>query len=287
MKIHFDPSVDMSGRVCLVTGATSGHGEGVALGLARMGAEVVLHGRSEARCRAVQDRIERATGRRADYVLCDLTRRDEIRRLAADWLRSRRPLHVLVNNAGLVSRFRQTTVDGTELTWAVNYQAQYLLTLLLLERLSSSCPARVVNVSSDMHRFYRIDFDDLDVSRRYDFMKAYGRSKLAIVYFTVELARRLSASRVTVNALDPGPVASRIADRESGLVARVASRLIASTFPTPERAAKTALALASSPLVERVTGGYFRFSRQRHPAVREGEAERLWNLTAATLGVDC
>jgi NAD(P)-dependent dehydrogenase (short-subunit alcohol dehydrogenase family) len=284
MKIAFDASIDMAGRVCLVTGATSGHGEGVAVGLARMGAEVVLHGRSEERCRAAQERIERATGRRPDYVVCDLSRRDQIRQLADAWLASERPLHVLVNNAGLVSRFRQTTADGVELTWAVNYQAQYLLTLSMLDRLRAS-QARVVNVSSDMHRFYRLDFDDLATRRRYDFMRAYGRSKLAIVYFTIELARRLASDGVTVNALDPGPVASRIADRESGVVARVASRLIAATFPVPERAARTALALATSPALSEVSGGYFRFSQRRPPSVRDGEGARLWNVTAAELGL--
>ncbi len=286
MRIVDDSSVDLAGRVCLVTGATSGHGAGVALGLARRGADVVLHGRSEERCRAVQERIERATGRRPDYVLCDLSRRDEIRRLADAWLATERPLHVLVNNAGLVSRFRQTTADGTELTWAVNYQAQYLLTLLLLDRLRASRPARVVNVSSDMHRFYRLDFDDLGVQRRYNFMKAYGRSKLAIVYFTLELARKLTTSGVTVNALDPGPVASRIADRERGLVAQLASRLVAATFPAPERAAATALALASAPALTEVSGGYFRFCRRRNPSVRAGDAARLWHVTAADLGVE-
>src|SRR5215510_3776143 len=174
-------SSDVRGRVCLVTGATSGHGRAVAMGLARLGADVVLLGRSAERCRRVQAEIAaRAGGKAPAVLLCDLASRREIERAATEYFDSGRPLHVLVNNAGLVSLARRESADGVELTFAVNYLAMFQLTLLLLPRLLEGAPARIVNVSSDTHRIARLDLDDLEL-RSYGWMRAYGRWKLAIV----------------------------------------------------------------------------------------------------------
>ncbi|MGI9591661.1 MAG: SDR family NAD(P)-dependent oxidoreductase [Myxococcota bacterium] len=140
---------DMTGRVCLVTGASDGHGRAVAEALARAGADVVLHGRSPRKCEAAQREIADATGRKPDLLLCDLASRQEVDRAADAYLASGRPLHVLVNNAGLVNLHRQVNGEGLEQTFAVNYLAMFQLTLRLLERLKESVPARVVNISSD------------------------------------------------------------------------------------------------------------------------------------------
>ncbi|MCH6587949.1 MAG: SDR family NAD(P)-dependent oxidoreductase, partial [Proteobacteria bacterium] len=232
---------NLEGRVCMVTGATSGHGRAVATGLARQGAHVVLLGRNPEKCRAVQREIAAENGGKApDIVLCDLSSRSEIDRAASEYLASGRPLHVLVNNAGLVNLKRRETGDGVEMVFAVNYLAYFQLALRLLPRLRDSAPARIVNVSSDTHKIAKLDLDDLELCRRYSWLRSYGRSKLAIVYFTLELARRLEGTGVTVNAVDPGPVASSIGDNNPGPVytllaplIRAARLLVAQTLALP------------------------------------------------------
>lgn len=277
------------GRRCLITGATSGHGRAVALALAKRHADLVVLGRDRRRCDALARTITLASGVQPEVLLCDLSSRAEIDRAADTLLADERPLHLLVNNAGLVSRHRRETVDGLELTFAVNYLACFQLTLRLLDRLRASRPARIVNVASDMHRVASLDPDDLQYRRRYSALGAYGRSKLALVYFTVELARRLAGTGVTVNAVDPGPVASRIAADNPGLLPRVASALIQQAFPSPERAAKTAVWLASAAELTGATGGYYKFGTKRTPRLdpkRPHLGAELWRRSAELLGVD-
>ncbi len=279
---------DMSGRVCLVTGASDGHGRAVARGLARRGAALVLLGRSPAKCEKVQAEIAAESGKRPEILLCDLASREQVDRAAAEHLASGRPLHVLVNNAGLVSQTRQENAEGIELTFAVNYLAMFQLTLRLLPRLLESAPARIVNVSSDTYRIASLDFDDLQMRRGYSFMRAYGRSKLAIVYFTLELAQRLAGRPLTVNAVDPGPVASNIGANNPGLAYRLAAPVIKRLFPSPERAARTALMLAGDPALEGETGGYYRSGRRRpRPLDFDPEtSRRLWRASAELTGAD-
>jgi NAD(P)-dependent dehydrogenase (short-subunit alcohol dehydrogenase family) len=273
---------DMAGRVCLVTGATDGHGRAIARALAKRGADVVLLGRNPEKCRRVQAEIAAENGgRMPELLLCDLASRREIGRAACELLSGGRPLHVLVNNAGLVSRARQENEEGVELTFAVNYLAIFQLTLCLLPRLLESAPARIVNVSSDTYRIASLDFDDLQLRRGYSFLRAYGRSKLAILYFTLELARRIEGRGVVVNAVDPGPVASNIGANNPGLAYRLAAPLIRHLFPSPDRAARTALLLATDPRLATANGGYYRSGRRRErPLDFEPEtSKRLWRLS--------
>jgi len=279
----------MTGRVCLVTGASDGHGRAVARALARQGADLVLLGRNPEKCRRVQAEIAAESGGKSpEILLCDLASREAIDRAAAEYLAGGRPLHVLVNNAGLVSQQRRENAEGIELTLAVNYLAMFQLTLRLLPRLQGSAPARIVNVSSDTYRMASLDFADLQLERGYSFMRAYARSKLAIVVFTQELARRLGAQGVTVNAVDPGPVASNIGANNEGLAYRIASPIIRRLFPTPERAARTALMLAMDPALEGATGGYYRSLRRRErlPAFEAEIRDRLWRISAELTRVD-
>lgn len=276
----------LAGRVCLVTGATSGHGRAVAQALALRGAELVILGRSPERCARVREELAAASGRAPGVVLCDLASRREIDRTAEELLRAGRPLHALVNNAGLVSLARRESVDGVELTLAVNYLAMFQLTLRLLPLLRAGAPARIVNVSSDTHRIARLDLDDLELRQRYGMLRAYGRSKLAIVLFTRELARRLVGSGVSCNAVDPGPVASGIGSDNPGLAYRLVGPLIRALFPSPERAARLAVELVASPALEGRSGEYWRLGRPRSPSVK-GEAElapRLWERSEALTG---
>lgn len=285
-------SYRMDGRVCLVTGATSGHGAAVARALTGLGAEVVIHGRSPVRCEALAAQIAREAGTRPRTLLCDLSALDQVRRGAAELLDGGAPLHVLVNNAGLVNLRRRETADGFEQTIGVNYLAHFLLTRLLLPRLSRSAgamPSRIVNVSSDMHRLVRLRLDDLHWRQgRYDLLSSYARSKLAQVYFTRELARRVDPGRVTVNALDPGPVESRIGQNHGGLAPRALSVVMRACFPSAQRAARMAVQLAADPELERVTGRYFRFGRERRPSVSPDPTlgARLWELSSLLVGLE-
>lgn len=283
------PAADMRGKTCLITGATDGHGRACAEALARMGAKVVLHGRNPDKLAAVQSKIEADTGSRPDSLLCDLADRRATEGACAEFMARKQPLHLLLNNAGLVRRHREFTRDGLEMTFAVNYLAMFQLTLALLPRLLESSPARIVNVASDAHRIVKLPLDDLEGRRFYNFMIAYSRSKLAILYFTTELARRLETSGVTANALDPGPVASGIANDAQGAIARLASVLIKRWFPAPERAARTALHLCSSQEVSGENGAYYRFMRREQPRFDGRDAhkgEKLWAISAAMTGVD-
>lgn len=280
----------MDGKVCLVTGATSGHGLAVARALARRGAELIVHGRNEARVRQVRDEVAAETGREPAGLLCDLSSRADIDRAASEQLATGRPLHLLVANAGAVFLRRTETVDGVEATFGVNYLATFQLTLRLLPRLLESAPARIVVVASDAHRVARLDLDDLQTRRRFGMMKAYGRSKLALIYFTRELARRLRGTAVTVNAVDPGPVRSAIGQNNPGLAADLTRLMMDRFFPPAEEAAETALRLATSPELEGVSGGYYRFVDRREPSLDRrdpaGLGLRLWQESARLTGVD-
>src|SRR5438874_5302998 len=185
-------NISMQGKICLVTGATSGIGKATALGLAQMGATVVMVGRDREKGEAVQREIKTKSGNEAvDLLLADLSSQESIRQLAENFLERYTKLHVLINNAGMVSLRRRETVDGLEMTFAVNQLAPFLLTNLLLDVLKASAPARIVNVSSDAHEAGYIRIDDLQSEKQYRFMRPYGQSKLAVVLFTYELARRL------------------------------------------------------------------------------------------------
>jgi len=280
---------DLDGRVCLVTGASDGHGRAVARALARRGADLVLLGRNPEKCGRVQQELaELCSGKRPELLLCDLASREAIDRACDDFLASGRPLHVLINNAGLVSQTRQENAEGIETTFAVNYLAMFQLTLRLLPRLRENAPARIVNVSSDTYRIATLDFDDLEFERGYSFMRAYARSKLAIVYFTLALARRLEGSGVTVNAVDPGPVASNIGANNPGLAYRIAGPLIRALFPGPDRACRTAVMLAADPALATATGGYYRSLKRRDQplAFDPATSDRLWRLSVERTRVD-
>ena len=278
----------MKGRNCLITGATSGIGLEAAVGIARTGARLFLVARDRGRGeRAATDVRSRSGNAAVEVLLADLASQAEIRRLATEFLARGEPLHLLVNNAGVVNLRRTETVDGIETTFAVNHLGYFLLTLLLLERLKESAPARIVNVSSDAHHWGTIDFDDLGGAKRYRPMKIYGRSKLANVLFTRELARRLEGTGVTVNALHPGAVATGLG-KNNGRIARVMIGCLRPFFRTPEKGAETAVYLATSPEVEGTSGKYFFDRRERRPSREASDpaiAERLWAVSESMTGL--
>jgi NAD(P)-dependent dehydrogenase (short-subunit alcohol dehydrogenase family) len=274
--------------VCVVTGASSGIGRATARTLARAGATVALVGRDRERGEEALAALRtKSRSDAATLFLADLSSQAEIRRLAAELLERYPAIHVLVNNAGVVNLQRTLTVDGIETVFAVNHLGYFLLTHLLLDRLRSSTPARIVNVASDAHRFGRVDLDDLGSERHYRTMRVYGASKLANILFTYELARRLEGAGVTVNCLHPGAVATRLG-QNNGRVATLLTKALKPFFRTPEQGAATSIYLASSPAVEGVSGKYFVNCRERRSSRATYDTElarRLWAASARLTGI--
>ena len=261
-----------TGATILVTGATDGLGRHIALELANKGATVLLHGRSRERRESVFEEIQRQTGSGGGsrYYLADLSSLSEVRGLAEQILSKYDRLDVLVNNAGIIARERQETLDGVELTFAVNYLAHFLLTKLLLPLLKASAPARIVNVASAGQS--PVDFHDVMLKRGYGGMKAYTQSKLAQVMFTFELAERLRGTGVTVNALHPATLMDTKMVRET--FGRASS--------TVQEGTEAVLRLAASPELEGVTGRYFdgtREARASRQAYDVGARKSLWDLS--------
>ena len=272
--------VDMSGRKCVVTGASSGIGLETARGLALFGAYVVVVGRTSTRVEAAVTALE-SVARGGVFSECaDFSSLAETRALAARLLDAHPTVDVLVNNAGLWSQERQDSEDGYELTFAVNHLAPFLLTLELMPALKRGRATRVVNVSSRLHRKERaFDFDDVHQrERRYSNMRAYQQSKLANVLFTRELARRTS---LLVNAVHPGGVATDVV-RDSRLLSWGLRHFAKFWLLTPEEGARTSLHVATSPELAAVTGRYFANCAEcaPSPAARDADqAARLWELS--------
>ncbi len=283
------PAADMTGKVCLVTGATQGIGRAAALALAGMGATVAVVGRSPERTAAAVAAIRGQTGNSSvDALLADLSDQSQVRRLAHE-IHARYPrLDVLINNAGGIFAQRRETVDGLELTFALNHLAYFLLTNLLLDRLIASAPARIVNVASGAHRSPRgLSFDDLQMRRGYFSFRAYARSKLANVLFTRELARRLAGTGVTANAVHPGLIHSGFGGN-NGPIWDFMYLFINALARPPEAGADTVVYLAAAPEVEGVTGGYFHQRRPAaiSPAARDAAAaRRLWQASEQLTGL--
>ncbi|MEJ2483418.1 MAG: SDR family oxidoreductase [Gemmatimonadota bacterium] len=275
----------MRDKTVLVTGASAGIGRATAAALAGMGAHVLMASRSrergEAAVRAVTDEVPDA---RVRLLLADLSTQEGVRTLAGETLDASDRLDVLINNAGVFTRGRQTTSEGLELQFAVNHLAPFLLTALLRDRLEASAPSRIVTVSSEAHRRGRIDFDDPQGEIGYSGLRAYTQSKLANLLFTRELARRLSGTGVTANAVHPGVVATRLLFEGFGPL-----RLLAPFLKTPAQGARTTVHVASAPALERITGLYFIDGESARPSARalvDDAARRLWELSSRLTELD-
>ena len=247
---------------------------------------MLIVARNERRCKAAAQRIRDETGNAAVKSLnADLSSQMEVRRLAEEAMVQLPRLDILINNAGAMFGRRELSVDGIEMTFALNHLAYFLLTDRLLEPLRSS-GGRIVNVASEAHRNARMDFDDLQADRRYRGWNAYRQSKLANLLFTYELARRLAGSSVTVNAVHPGFVATRIGEAH-GFMPRLAWRMAAVAALRPENGAKTSVHAAMAADVAGVTGVYFVKSRPvpSSPASQDKEsARRLWRISEELTG---
>ncbi len=265
----------MTGKTVLITGATNGIGKEAARGLAKLGARVLIVGRDAQKCAQTVAELQSSTGNQAIEALrADLSAMSEVRRLA-DEVKARCPrLDVLLNNAGAYFDKRLTSADGYEMTFALNHLSYFYLTNLLLDLLKASAPARIVNVSSDAHRFARLNLINPHKPPVYSGFRIYGESKLANVVFTYELARRLEGTGVTVNAMHPGFVRTGFGKNNAGLISKLFGALQRFAL-TPEQGADTLIYLASSPEVEGVSGKYFT-KRKAVPTSRASYDQTTW-----------
>jgi NAD(P)-dependent dehydrogenase (short-subunit alcohol dehydrogenase family) len=283
-------SDELQDRVIVITGGNAGIGKEAAVGLAAKGADVVITARDAGRGAAALAEIRERSGRTDDGIAVmalDLASFASIRAFAADFLGRYDRLDVLLNNAGLVLQQRSETVEGFETTFGVNHLGHFLLTDLLLDRVRASSPARIVNVSSHAHKQARngLDFDDLQSTRRYRGFAVYSKSKLANIYFTRELARRLAGSGVTVNALHPGFVASRFGrDGDTGRLGDMAMLVTRPFAISAEQGAQTSIFLASSDDPAGISGEYWykcALSTPSRAAQDDAAASRLWTASEA------
>jgi NAD(P)-dependent dehydrogenase (short-subunit alcohol dehydrogenase family) len=278
-----DVGSTLRGKIVMVTGASSGIGKETALGLAKAGASVVMVCRNQARGIKAQNWIKQHSGNeQVELLLADFSSLAEVRQLATHFLQRYQQLHILVNNAGGIFGQHRLSVDGFEMTFAVNHLASFLLTNLLLDTLKASEPARIINVSSIAQAGGFINLDDLQATQKYRMMDAYSQSKLANVLFTYALARRLERSEVTVNCLHPGIVATNIWSQPLPAFLRPLGNISRFFGISSAKGAQTPLYLATSAQVEGVSGKYF-FECKEQPTAQISYdlvvQERLWEIS--------
>ncbi len=282
--------MDMSDKVALVTGVTSGVGTATAEAIAETGAELYMVCRNKSKGEAVLTEIKQKSGNQKLHLLVgDLGVQADIRRVADEFLATGKPLHLLINNAGVVNMHRHVTVDGIEETFAVNHLGYFLLTELLRERIVASAPARIVSVASNAHEFCKeIHFDDINYERRkYKTFEVYGHSKLANILWTKEIARQLDGHGVTANCVHPGAVRTGLGT-QNGLLGKFVTKLLGPFFRSPAKGAETSVYLATSAEVENVSGQYFYNCKQiqAKPWARDDvAAKRLWDVSRELVGL--
>jgi NAD(P)-dependent dehydrogenase (short-subunit alcohol dehydrogenase family) len=268
----------MQGKTVVITGATSGIGEAAALALAGKGARIVFIARDPDKGRAMLGRLLRANPDAAhEFVIGELSTLAGMRSAGALIGVKAPRIDVLINNAGAIFDHREVTVDGLEMTFAVNHMAYFVITELLMAHFNIE-GARIISTSSGAHAMGRLDFDDLQSEARYGAMTAYGASKMCNILFTRELARRLAASDVTANCFHPGGVATGFGSNTKGLLKTVFG-LARPIMLTPEKGADTLVWLACAPEVDHKTGGYYVRRRLTQPSAAardDAAAARLW-----------
>jgi NAD(P)-dependent dehydrogenase (short-subunit alcohol dehydrogenase family) len=273
---------DMKDKVVMITGANSGIGKATATELAKRGATVVMVARNPQKGEAAISEIKKETSNDSvDLLLADLSSLQSVRQLASQFQTKYSKLHVLINNAGLFNARHHLTEDGYEMTFAINYLAPFLLTNLLLAQLRGNTPSRIVNVSSVAHYNGHINFEDLNMEKSYGGWKAYQQSKLALLLFTRELAKRLQGTGVTVNSLHPGTVATHIWSRPAGPMGFI-MKLPKLFMTSPKEGAETVVYLASSPGVESVSGEYWeklKIKKSSPESYDESVAKKLWDVS--------
>lgn len=277
--------MDIQGKICLITGATSGIGKETAKVFAAKGAIVVLPIRDSLKGDILKDEIlEQTPDAKIELMHCNLASFDSIRSFVKEFKSKYDKLHLLINNAGIWETKRNLSEDGVEMNFAVNYLAPFLLTHLLLDTIKMSAPARIINVSSEAHRNGKINFTDLESGKSFSSFKSYSQSKLANILFTKKLSQQLKDTGVTVNCLHPGVVSTGLFEKMPGLFTTVMKPFML----TPTKGAETSIYLATSPEVEKITGEYFVKKKPKKPAtvaLRQDVANKLWEVSEKYVGL--
>ncbi|MFW9941033.1 MAG: SDR family oxidoreductase [Candidatus Thorarchaeota archaeon] len=281
MTIKNHNSKIMEGKICMITGANSGIGKATTIGLAKMGATIIMVCRNKERAEKTFEQIKgKCRNGSLDLMLADLSSQKAIHQLVLKFKEKYNHLNVLINNAGVNLSKRTLTVDGIETTLAVNYLAPFLLCNLLFDSLKAGKPARIVNVASSVQA-KSIDFENLNGEKHYHQLKAYSMSKLALITFTYEFARRFDGNGVTINCLHPGYVRTNMI-RNFRKFVKYVFPFIGLFVKSPKRGAKTSIYCASSPDIEEVSGKYFK-KRKEAKSVKASYdvelAKKLWDIS--------
>jgi len=266
----------------MITGANTGIGKETARKIASLGAHLVMVCRNLEKGEAArQEIIQKTNNQNVDLLICDLSSLNEVKQSSDEFLKKYSSLHVLINNAGIFRMKRNITEDGYEITFAVNYLAHFYLTKLLLPILKKSSPSRIVNLSSDIHKFFKIKLKDSLLEKRYSGQQAYSNSKTAMVLFTYKLVRELEGTRVSVFAVNPGHIKTQLTTVGLPKWMNTMSNLILNRR-TPEQGAKTSVYAAASNGLEGVTGKYFTDCKETKTAKMTKVIENqdyLWELS--------
>lgn len=279
----------MTQPICLVTGANSGLGKEIALALAKAGAHVIMVCRNAVKGELAFSEIKQKSGSTSvDLLIADLSLQNDIRALADTIHKRYTKLTILINNAGVVQTKKVLSVDGVEMTLATNHYGPFLLTQLLLDLLMQGSPARIINISSAIHKWAKIDLNDLQYSqRKYHFMKAYAQSKLLMNIYTYELARKLAGSGVTVNCVHPGAVKTGLgSENANGWLLKFIDKVIKFFFITPEKAAKSPVSLALSSEMNGVSGNYYARGKATQLVFDSEIVKKVWELSAKEVGLE-
>ena len=281
-------SFEIKNKNVLITGATSGIGEATAIDLAKKGANIFFIARNNLKAQNLSDKIEFISGKRPKFFIADLASLKNIKESALEFISLDIPLHVLLNNAGLINNNRKETVEGIEEVFSINHLAYFYLTHLLLEKLKEGTPSRIINVSSGAHAFVKgFNFDDVNSLKEYKPFKVYGYSKLANILFTKKLSQVLENENIIVNCLHPGVVGTGFG-QNNGIFSKILFNLSKPFMRSSEKGAETSIYLCSSPDVSDVSGQYFyncKIAKTTTWANNQEDADRLWNLSKELTGI--
>jgi len=279
---------DITNKNILITGATSGIGKAAALKLSLLGANIFFVARNQQKAQLLVDEIFEISDKEAVPIIADLSSQADIRSVAQVFNSFNIPLHVLLNNAGLINKERKETVDGLEEVFAINHIAYFLLTMLLLDRLKEANNSRIVNVSSGAHAFVKgFNFEDYQAKNTYKPFQVYGYSKLANILFTKKLSDILKEDNITVNCLHPGVVGTSFG-QNNGNLQKILFYIAKPFMRSSEKGAETSIYLCSSSDVSDISGEYFyncKLAKTTKWAQSQDDADRLWDLSKNLTGL--